>query len=98
MKGTGIVRRIDEFGRVVIPKEIRRGLGWKEGTLLELFMDDEGEGVVLRTYDPIYVRTLENIKEAMLDSLSDSDQSGIGDKIEEHFNAIIGYWNASKPE
>lgn len=96
MKGTGIVRRIDEFGRVVIPKEIRRGLGWKEGTPLELFMDDGGEGVVLRTYDPIYVRTLENIKEAMLDSLS--DQSGIGDKIEEHFNAIIGYWNASKPE
>ena len=31
MKGTGIVRRIDEFGRVVIPKEIRRELGWKEG-------------------------------------------------------------------
>ena len=40
MKATGIVRRIDDLGRVVIPKEIRRTLRIKEGTPLEIFTDD----------------------------------------------------------
>ena len=43
MKATGIVRRIDDLGRVVIPKEIRRTLRIKEGTPLEIFTDREGE-------------------------------------------------------
>ena len=42
MKATGIVRRIDDLGRVVIPKEIRRTLRLKEGTPLEIFTDREG--------------------------------------------------------
>ena len=42
MKATGIVRRIDDLGRVVIPKEIRRTLRIKEGTPLEIFTDREG--------------------------------------------------------
>ncbi len=41
MKATGIVRRIDDLGRVVIPKEIRRTLRIKEGTPLEIFTDRE---------------------------------------------------------
>ena len=43
MKATGIVRRIDDLGRVVIPKEIRRTLRIREGTPLEIFTDREGE-------------------------------------------------------
>ena len=43
MKATGIVRRIDELGRVVIPKEIRRTMRIKEGEELEIFTNDEGE-------------------------------------------------------
>ena len=43
MKATGIVRRIDDLGRVVIPKEIRRTLRLREGTPLEIFTDREGE-------------------------------------------------------
>ena len=49
MKATGIVRRIDELGRVVIPKEIRRTLRIREGDALEIYTDREG-GVILKKY------------------------------------------------
>ena len=52
MKATGIVRRIDELGRVVIPKEIRRTLRIREGDPLEIYTDHDGE-VVLKKYSPI---------------------------------------------
>jgi len=52
VKATGIVRRIDELGRVVIPKEIRRTLRIREGDPLEIFTDREG-GVILKKYSPI---------------------------------------------
>ncbi|MTI71269.1 MAG: stage V sporulation protein T [Firmicutes bacterium] len=52
MKATGIVRRIDDLGRVVIPKEIRRTLRIREGDPLEIFTDREGE-VILKKYSPI---------------------------------------------
>ena len=52
MKATGIVRRIDELGRVVIPKEIRRTLRIREGDPLEIYTDRDG-GVILRKYSPI---------------------------------------------
>lgn len=50
MKATGIVRRIDDLGRVVIPKEIRRTMGVNEGDPLEIFVD--GQQVILRKYSP----------------------------------------------
>lgn len=52
MKATGIVRRIDDLGRVVIPKEIRRTLRIREGDPLEIFTDKEGQ-VILKKYSPI---------------------------------------------
>ena len=52
MKATGIVRRIDELGRVVIPKEIRRTLRIRESDPLEIFTDREGE-IILKKYSPI---------------------------------------------
>ena len=52
MKATGIVRRIDDLGRIVIPKEIRRTLRIKEGDPLEIFTDREGE-VIFKKYSPI---------------------------------------------
>ncbi len=48
MKATGIVRRIDDLGRVVIPKEIRRTLRIREGDPLEIFTDREGGEVILK--------------------------------------------------
>ncbi|MED3662434.1 stage V sporulation protein T [Ureibacillus sp. FSL K6-8385] len=52
MKATGIVRRIDDLGRVVIPKEIRRTMRIREGDPLEIYTDREGE-VILKKYSPI---------------------------------------------
>ena len=52
MKATGVVRRIDDLGRVVIPKEIRKTLRIKEGDPLEIFTDKEG-GIILKKYSPI---------------------------------------------
>ena len=52
MKATGIVRRIDDLGRVVIPKEIRRTLRVREGEPVEIFTDREGQ-IILKKYYPI---------------------------------------------
>ena len=52
MKATGIVRRIDDLGRIVIPKEIRKTLRIRESDPLEIFTDREGE-VILKKYSPL---------------------------------------------
>ena len=52
MKATGMVRRIDELGRIVIPKEIRRTYKIREGTPLEIFSGDNGE-LILKKYSPV---------------------------------------------
>lgn len=70
MKATGIVRRIDDLGRVVIPKEIRRTLRIREGDPLEIFVDREGE-VILKKYSPISELSdfSKEYAEALFDSL-----------------------------
>ena len=52
MKATGIVRRIDDLGRIVVPKEIRRTLRIREGDPLEIFTSREGE-IMLKKYSPV---------------------------------------------
>ena len=52
MKATGIVRRIDDLGRVVVPKEIRRTLKIREGDPIEIFTEKDGE-IILRKYSQI---------------------------------------------
>ena len=52
MKATGITRRVDDLGRIVIPKEIRRTLHLLEGTPMEIFTDREG-AIVLKKYSPM---------------------------------------------
>ncbi|MFB1051070.1 stage V sporulation protein T [Paraliobacillus sp. JSM ZJ581] len=69
MKATGIVRRIDDLGRVVIPKEIRRTLRIREGDPLEIFVDREGE-VILKKYSPI--RELSTFAKEYAEALFDS--------------------------
>jgi AbrB family transcriptional regulator (stage V sporulation protein T) len=70
MKATGIVRRIDDLGRVVIPKEIRRTLRIREGDPLEIFVDRDGE-VILKKYSPISELSdfSKEYAEALFDSL-----------------------------
>ncbi|QWI63737.1 AbrB/MazE/SpoVT family DNA-binding domain-containing protein (plasmid) [Bacillus mycoides] len=50
MKATGVTRKVDELGRIVIPKELRNTLGIKEKSPLEIFV--EGEDIVLQKYKP----------------------------------------------
>ncbi len=69
MKATGIVRRIDDLGRIVIPKEIRKTLKIREGDPLEIFTDSEGE-VILKKYSP--VNELGNFAKEYADSLAQS--------------------------
>lgn len=66
MKATGIVRRIDDLGRVVIPKEIRRTLKIREGMPMEIFTDSSGE-VILKKYSPVGEMT--QIAQAYVDTL-----------------------------
>lgn len=91
MKATGIVRRIDDLGRVVIPKEIRRTMRIREGDPLEIYTDREGE-VIFKKYSPIgelasfaaqYADTLHKIC-AMAVVICDRDEviasAGVGKK------------------
>lgn len=52
MKATGVVRRIDDLGRVVIPKEIRRTMRIREGDSLEIYLNQAGD-VILKKYSPV---------------------------------------------
>lgn len=74
MKATGIVRRIDDLGRVVIPKEIRRTLRIREGDPLEIFVAREGE-IILKKYSPI--RELGHFATEYAEALFDSMQSPV---------------------
>ena len=59
MRATGIVRRIDDLGRVVIPREIRKNLGIKEGDPLEIFVDPAQRMVCFQKYNTTVDDTLE---------------------------------------
>ena len=81
MKATGIVRRIDDLGRIVIPKEIRRTLHIRESDPLEIFTDREGQ-IILKKYSPIgemttfakqYVESLAQVSGHMT-MIADRDQ------------------------
>ena len=67
MKITGLTRRVDSLGRIVIPKELRRMLHIKEGSPLEIYMDAD-ETIVLKKYSQ--VGSLKNISQAYAQSLS----------------------------
>jgi len=92
LKATGIVRRIDDLGRVVIPKEIRRTLRIREGDPLEIFVDREGE-VILKKYSPI--GELGDFAKEYADSLFEATGhiACIGDR-----DVIIAVAGASKKE
>jgi len=92
MKATGIVRRIDDLGRVVIPKEIRRTLRIREGDPLEIYVDRGGE-VILKKYSPI--RELGEFAKEYADSLFEATGhiTCIADR-----DTIIAVSGASKKE
>lgn len=90
MKATGIVRRIDELGRVVIPKEIRRTLRIREGDPLELFTDRDE--LMLKKYSPI--ASVERFSEGTAKSLH--EQSGYLAAITDTDNVLHAFGTGKK--
>ena len=96
MKATGIVRRIDDLGRVVIPKELRRLFGINAGDPLEVFIDNEGH-IVLKKYDPLpeIVSRVKTLQEMINDNTNYEPEVvkkavGLLSEIEAFFNNADG--------
>lgn len=91
MKATGIVRRVDDLGRVVIPKEIRRACSIREGDPLEIFLEDGA--VVFRKYNPTYrddlMATLQDAANYYDDYEDDRAIAGQLRKIAQEINALL---------
>ena len=83
MKATGIVRRVDDLGRIVIPKEIRRTLHIKEGDPLEIYIDDNA--VCFRNYK---YQAVEDACKQVLAASADLVNAEQRDAIAEHLKAI----------
>lgn len=92
MKATGIVRRIDDLGRVVIPKEIRRTTGLREGDPLEIFLGEDG-AVVFKKYLPHYrddlITTLQNAADYYDDYEDNRAIAGQLRKIAQEINTLL---------
>lgn len=95
MKATGIVRRVDDLGRIVIPKEIRRQLGVSENTPMELFLEDKS--LIIRKYytNNCIKDRLDEFKSVFYDSREDLD-SETANAIEVHINALLGIMKSIK--
>ena len=85
MTATGIIRRVDELGRIVIPKEVRRSLGIKENDPIEIFTTRESE-IVLKPYQEdskVVDNFIENFKEMTID-----DQKAIIKMLVDNVNTV----------
>lgn len=67
MKATGVVRRIDELGRIVIPKELRKNLRIKEGENIEIYLDDN-ENIILKKFSSL--KNIIDLSSFIVDSIS----------------------------
>ena len=72
MKSTGMIRKVDDLGRVVVPKELRRTLGIENGDPLEIFID--GDQIILKKYKP-------NMACAVTGEISDDNLVLLGGKL-----------------
>lgn len=87
MKATGIVRRADDLGRIVIPKEIRRTLGVTDGTPMELFT--EGKKLIIQKYipEPDFKQSVDDLRKVFYET-EEFFGAGTANKIEEHIKAL----------
>lgn len=90
MKATGIIRRVDDLGRVVIPKEIRKTCGIREGDPLEIYTDNiDGQPTVcFAKYEVGFVSSLTRLADRIDDELMDATANGVRYEIRDHFDAI----------
>lgn len=79
MRTTGIIRRIDDLGRIAIPKEIRKNLKIREGEPLEIFIDSESGAVCFKPYE----RQVSRILERTLDTIGNIEGVDYADGIRE---------------
>jgi stage V sporulation protein T len=86
MKATGIVRRIDDLGRVVIPKEIRRTMRIREGDPLEMLVSDEG--IVVKPYLDNATREVSDL----LDEISNSQIDGMNPAEQTALKALLAHY------
>ena len=73
MKSTGIVRKLDHLGRIVLPKELRRTLDLPEGAPVEIFVD--GSRIVLRKYQPSEAWAMSEMRAALATAAQDAGHS-----------------------
>lgn len=87
MKTTGIYRRIDNLGRIVIPKKIRKALGIKEGDSIEIFVNRNA--IILRRYDVTIglVELVRRLNNEFYDIKNDMEEE-IANKISKHIYAL----------
>ena len=88
MKATGIVRRVDDLGRIVIPKEVRRQLRITECTPMELFVEDNK--VIFQKYTPAqnFKQSVDDLRKVFYETEEFFDAE-TANKIEEHIKALI---------
>ena len=87
MKATGVVRRIDDLGRIVVPKEVRRTMRIKEGESLEIFVDGTDK-IVLKKYSP--VQNVNDFVSEFVDSIYASNKKDIVVTDNEKIIAVAG--------
>ena len=82
MKATGIVRRMDDLGRIVIPKEIRRSMNWAEGDAIEMYVDTENNALALKKYnaDTLYTK-IEELRRQAFDEMALPDYDEVKEKL-----------------
>lgn len=86
MKATGIVRRVDDLGRIVIPKEIRRAMTIKEGDPLEIYVDHEQKTIIFKKYFETSIA--DNIK-----TIIDYNNGNLPDLVKDLLNICIKVLN-----
>lgn len=90
MMSTGIIRRMDDLGKIMIPKEIRENLGIEEGTPMEIMVNDEDD-IVLKRYVEDQGVTLEEAVKKIQETLDSSElKSEIPEDI---LNNMKDYWD-----
>lgn len=90
MKSTGIIRRMDDLGKIMIPKEIRENLGIEEGTPMEIMVNDEDD-IVLKRYVEDQGVTLEEAVKKIQETLDSPElKSEIPEDI---LNNMKDYWD-----
>lgn len=89
MRATGIVRRVDDLGRVVLPRELRRTAKIREGDPLEIFLLEDG-GIVFKKYNYTVVNDLRGYSETILQQLEDQGANyEIRHEAMGHLDALI---------